>query len=297
MKNFVKHVVLKRLLALPVAAVILVGSGAAAAAGADYPLDPFPVYKLNEQPALQNGARLFVNYCLGCHSANLMRYNRLQDLGLSEQQIRDNLLFTAGKVGDPMRIAMPPNEAKEWFGALPPDLSVIARARSSHAGSGSDWLYTFLRSYYRDDSRATGWNNTVFPNVGMPHVLWELQGSRGAVIEEIRSVIEAESGQVVGANRTLTTMDALGRRSEKVEKIDSRHLHDSTTFRLSPPVGGRLTQAQYDDQVADLVAYITYMSDPTARTRIRLGVWVLLFLGLFTVTAWWLNREYWKDVK
>jgi ubiquinol-cytochrome c reductase cytochrome c1 subunit len=297
MINLLKRAILKPLLALPLAAALALGGGAANSAGADYPLDPFPAHKLNEHPALQNGARLFVNYCLGCHSANLMRYNRLRDIGLSDQQIRDHLMFTASKVGDPMRNAMAGNDAKEWFGAMPPDLSVIARARGSHAGTGSDWLYTFLRSFYRDDSKPTGWNNAVFPNVGMPHVMWELQGARGAVIEEIRSAIDDKTGRVAGATRTQSTYDALGRRSETVEKLDSRFLHDATTIRMSPAEGGRLTQAQYDDQIGDLVAYITYMSDPSARDRVRLGVWVLLFLGVFTVLAWWLNREYWKDVK
>jgi ubiquinol-cytochrome c reductase cytochrome c1 subunit len=297
MKNSFKGAILKRLLAWPVAAAMTIGGGAALAAGADFPLDPFPANKLNQQPSLQNGARIFVNYCLSCHSANLMRYNRLRDIGLTERQIRDNLLFTADKVGDPMRISMAPADAREWFGVLPPDLSLIARARSSHAGSGSDWLYTFLRTFYRDDSRAIGWNNPLFPNVGMPHVLWELQGSRGAIIEEIRSVVDVGTGRPTGAVRTLTTYDALGRRSETTEKLDSRFVHDATIVRMTPAQGGRLTQAQYDDQIGDLVAYLTYMADPSAQARVRLGVWVLLFLGVFTVLAWWLNREYWKDVR
>jgi ubiquinol-cytochrome c reductase cytochrome c1 subunit len=297
MNSLFKNLVVKRLLALPVAAALWVGGGTALAAGADFPLVQFPVNKVNELPSLQNGARLFVNYCLGCHSANLMRYNRLTDLGLTEQQIRDNLLFTAARVGDPMRIAMAPNDAREWFGGLPPDLSVIARARASHAGTGPDWLFTFLRSFYRDAERATGWNNTLFPNTGMPNVLWELQGQRGAVIEEIRSVVDDRTGRVIGANRTLSTYDAAARRSETVDKLATVQVHDSTTFRLLPAQGGRFSQPQFDDQIGDLVAYLTYMSDPTARTRVRLGVWVLLFLGLFTTVAWWLNREYWKDVK
>lgn len=129
-------------------------------------------------PALQNGAKTFINYCLNCHSASYMRYNRLRDIGLTEQQIKDNLLFTADKVGEPMTIAMRRAEAKQWFGAAPPDLTVIARARASEFGSGGDWLYTYLRGFYRDDTRPTGWNNTVFANVGMPHVLWELQGEQ-----------------------------------------------------------------------------------------------------------------------
>jgi ubiquinol-cytochrome c reductase cytochrome c1 subunit len=270
---------------------------ASQAAGGGFPLDHFPAAKLTDQAALQNGAKLFVNYCLGCHSANLLRYNRLTDLGLTEQQVRDNLMFTATKVGDPMRIAMGPNDAKEWFGALPPDLSLNARARSSHDGSGSDWLYTYLRTFYRDATRATGWNNAVFDNVGMPHVLYEMQGARGAVIETIKAVKDEKTGATTGFVKSVVTFDNQGQRTETTEKLDGKHLHEGSVLRLGPAVGGKLTQAQYDEQIADLVAFMTWMSDPTAKQRMRLGVWVLLFLSLFTVLAWWLNREYWKDVK
>lgn len=131
-----------------------------------------------DYPSLQNGAKIFINYCLNCHSASYFRYNRLMDIGLTDAQIRDNLLFTADKIGETMTVAMRRAEAKQWFGASPPDLTVIARARASEFGSGGDWLYTYLRGFYRDDARPTGWNNTVFPNVGMPHVLWELQGEQ-----------------------------------------------------------------------------------------------------------------------
>src|SRR6185436_10312615 len=134
------------------------------------PIDP------NDHASLQRGARTFVNYCLNCHSAGYMRYNRLEDLGLTEAQIRDNLVLTGVKVGDLMKVAMDPVQAKEWFGTAPPDLTVIARSRSSHDGPGSDWLYTYLRSFYRDDARPTGWNNVIYPNVAMPHVMWQLQG-------------------------------------------------------------------------------------------------------------------------
>ncbi len=128
--------------------------------------------------ALQNGAKLFVNYCLNCHGASYVRYNRLKDIGLTEQQIKDNLMFAAEKIGEPMGISMPRKDAKAFFGAWPPDLSLIARSRASGDGSGADWLYTYLRSFYREASRPTGWNNVVFPSVGMPHVLWELQGEQ-----------------------------------------------------------------------------------------------------------------------
>lgn len=297
MKNWSPSGIGLRLLALPILAWLIVSGSAVRAAGSDYPLDPFPKEKLSQQGALQNGARLFVNYCLGCHSANLMRYNRLTDLGLTEQQIRDNLMFTADKVGDPMRIAMSVKDAKEWFGAMPPDLSVIARARSSHDGPGTDWLYTFLRTFYRDESKATGWNNAAFPNVGMPHVLWELQGSAGSVIEEVRRVVDENTGKSSGATRTVISFDSQGYRSEAVSKIDNPFVQDSTRIRMTAAEGGLLSQAQYDDQIGDLVAYLAYMSDPSAKTRVRIGTWVLLFLFFFTSLAWWLNREYWKDVK
>ncbi len=156
------------------------------ASGAELHLDKAPVS--TDPAALQNGAKLFVNYCLNCHGASYMRYNRLQDIGLSEQAIKDNLMFTADKVGEPMRIAMQRDEAKAWFGAAPPDLTVISRSRASEFGSGADWLYTYLRSFYRDSERPTGWNNVVFENVGMPHVLYELQG------EQIAKVTEKDDG-------------------------------------------------------------------------------------------------------
>ncbi len=138
----------------------------------------------NDQAALQSGAKLFVNYCLNCHNASSMRYNRLQDLGLTDDEIKKNLLFTSDKVGDLMRVAMPAKDAKDWFGAVPPDLSVIARAKSSERGSGADYLYTYLRTYYKDDTRPTGWNNLAYPNSAMPHVLWQLQGTRTPVFDD-----------------------------------------------------------------------------------------------------------------
>lgn len=274
------------------AAVLVASPLVAQASGGGVPLDRFPTAKLSDNASLQNGAKLFVNYCLGCHSANLMRYNRLKDIGLTDAQIKENLMFTGTKVGDPMRIAMAPEDAKTWFGALPPDLSVTARARASGDGSGADWIYSYLRSYYRDATRATGWNNAVFPNVGMPHVFYQLQGTRGATIEEIKK------GEGHGFVKTVISFDAVtGARSETTEKIEGGHPHEGSTVKLGPASGGSLTQAQYDEQVADITAFLTYVSDPSAKTRTALGTWVLLFLTLFIAVAWWLNREYWKDIK
>jgi len=285
--------IIKSLAALAAACIV----GTASAAVASFPLDRFPTSKLTDQAALQNGAKLFVNYCLNCHGAALMRYNRLRDIGLTEDQIRKSLLFTADKVGDPMKIALRPADAKEWFGAYPADLSVIARARSSAAGSGSDWLYTYLRSYFRDATRPIGWNNTVFESVGMPHVFWELQGTRGARLEEIREVKDEDTGKVTGFVSNVVSFDASGIRTEQNSKLDGLNHRASRNWSLGPLEGGKLPQAQFDDAVADLVAYMTYMADPTAKKRMQLGVWVLLFLGVFTIFAWMLNRAFWKDIK
>lgn len=288
---------MKKIHRIAAALAMFVGLSVAHAAGGGFPLDHFPTEKLTDQAALQRGAKLFVNYCLNCHGASSMRYNRLADIGLTDDQIKNNLLFTADKVGELMKVAIAPHDAKEWFGAMPPDLSVIARARASGAGSGADWLYTYLRTYYRDATRPTGWNNAVFESVGMPHVLWQLQGSRGATIEEIRPVKDPATGKAVGFEKTVVTFDATGQRTETTSKLDGLHHHEGRTITLAKAEGGMLTQANYDEAVSDLVAYVTFMSDPSAKARTRLGVWVLLFLALFTVLAWWMNREYWKDVK
>ncbi len=219
--------------------------------------------KTNELGALQNGAKLFVNYCLNCHSAAYMRFNRLQDIGLTEKQIKDNLLFTTDKVGETMKVAMDPKQAKEWFGANPPDLTVIARSRSGAGGTGADYLYTYLRTYYRDEGKATGWNNLAYPNVAMPNVLWEMQGQRKPVYEEL------------------------------VE-----HGHKVSVFKgWQQVVPGTMTPLQYDEAIGDLVSYLQWMGEPSQNSRVRIGVWVLLFLLLMTFAAWRLNASFWKDVK
>ena len=169
---------MKKLLAALLLLPLLTSWSASAEEG--FALDHAPNL-MNDQAALQSGAKLFVNYCLNCHSASSMRYSRLHDLGLTEDQIKQNLLFTGDKVGELMRVAMTSKDAKEWFGAAPPDLSVIARAKSGERGSGADYIYTYLRTYYQDDARPTGWNNLAYPNTAMPHILWQLQGTRDAV--------------------------------------------------------------------------------------------------------------------
>jgi ubiquinol-cytochrome c reductase cytochrome c1 subunit len=279
------------------ASTLVFTASMAVASEGGYPLDPFPMKKLSDQPALQDGARTFVNNCLNCHSAGAMRYNRLRDIGLTEEQIRSNLLFTTDKVGELMKSALTVKDAKEWFGAVPPDLSVVARARASSAGSGPDWLYTYLRAYYRDSTRATGWNNALYENVGMPHILWESQGAkRGAVIEEVKSVKDA-AGQVAGWAKTIVTFDKNGTRTEKTDKLEGMSHHSAKSIRLDTAEGGVMDKAQYDESIANLVAYLTYMSDPSAKQRVTIGTWVIVFLCFFTMFAWYLNRLYWKDIK
>jgi len=243
---------------------LLVAAGASQAAGGGLAWDKFPAEKLTDNASLQHGAKLFVNYCLNCHAAAYLRYNRLTDIGLTEEQIKANLHFTGGKVGETMKVALDAKQAKEWFGAMPPDLSVVARSRSSPGqGSGADYLYTYLRTYYRDDSKPTGWNNLAFPNVGMPHVLWELQGERRPVFEKT-----------------------------------TEHGHDVEVFKgweVTKP--GTLDARAYDAAVADLVAFLQWASEPMQKSRVQLGAWVLLFLAVFFVIAWRLNAAFWKDIK
>ena len=219
--------------------------------------------RTTDMAALQNGAKLFVNYCLNCHSAAFMRYNRLKDIGLTEQQIKDNLLFTTEKVGETMKANIDPRQAKEWFGANPPDLTVIARSRAGHNGTGADYLYTYMRTFYRDETKATGWNNLAFPSVGMPHVLWELQGERRALFEE--------------------------------KEVHGQKTHVFTGWQQIKP--GTMTAEEYDNAVGDLVAYLQWMGEPAQNTRQTIGIFVLLFLFGFMYIAWRLNAAYWKDVK
>ncbi|RZT95172.1 ubiquinol-cytochrome c reductase cytochrome c1 subunit [Rivibacter subsaxonicus] len=256
---------IKKLIAGLLAAFALVGAVRAAEGGIEW--DRFPQAKLNDMAALQNGARLFVNHCLNCHSAAYMRFNRLGDIGLSDQQIKDNLMFTTDRVGETMKASIDPKQAKEWFGGVPPDLTVIARSRAAAGkGSGSDYLYTFLRTFYRDDTKATGWNNLAFPSVGMPHVLWELQGQRSARFVEAKDAHDP--------NLTVHRFDGFE--------------------QLTP---GQLSPLEFDEAIGDLVAYLTWMAEPAQGQRVRVGVWVLIFLAFFTLIAWRLNAAYWKDIK
>ena len=265
----------------------------AVAAGGDYPLDKAP-NRLNDNAALQNGAKLFVNYCLNCHSAKSLRYNKLRDIGLTYAQIKESLLFTGEKVGDVMTIAMTASDGMAWFGAPPPDLSVIARAKSINAGPpGGDYIYTYLRTFYRDTSQPTGWNNLAFPNAGMPHVLWELQGEREMTKTVIRPT--ALDGTDAGWERLTTVYDAQGYWESSVEPLANYRGAASETHKFKAVDPQRA--AQYENQAADIAAFMTWMAEPGQLKRKQIGVWVLLFLGIFFVVAWRLNAAYWKHIK
>lgn len=237
--------------------------------------------------SLQNGAKVFVNYCLNCHSASYMRYNRLQDLGLTEQQIGDNLIFTGVKVGELMQVAMDKHDAKEWFGVAPPDLTVTARSRSSGAGGGADWIYSYLRAFYRDSTRPTGWNNLVYENVAMPHVLWQLNGQQQLVVREFTSEHEAQAALI--AAKSMTRLD------EEVSVKDGKETRRYVLKTLQPGTG-TLSQTEYDRLVVDLVNYMTFMAEPMRLERRQIGIYVLLFLGILFIFAFLLKKEYWKDV-
>jgi ubiquinol-cytochrome c reductase cytochrome c1 subunit len=243
---------MKRILAL-----LLALPAIAFASGGGVPLEHAPV-NLHDRASLQRGAAIFVNHCLNCHSASAMRYARLEDLGLTENQIRDNLMLGAEKIGETMSAPSDTAVAKAAWGVVPPDLSLVGRSR------GADWLYTYLRSFYRDPKSKTGWNNTVFPNVAMPHVLWEFQGAQDL---EVTSRIDSNTGDPIVHSKLV----------------------------LEQP--GRLSRVEYDQYTADLVAFLSYMGEPAQNDRKFWGILALFLLTGFAVISLMLKHEYWKDVK
>lgn len=212
-------------------------------------------YDLHNKESLQSGAKLFVNYCLSCHSAAYQRYNRMaEDIGLTEAQVKSNLMFAAEKVGETMTVALQTEDAKKMFGTKVPDLSVVARAR------GADWLYTYLRTFYTDQTRPFGVNNTTFADVGMPHVLWELEGMK------------------------------------KLINADEMHQHPGTAPKFEKISEGKMSAAEYDNAMRDLTAFLVYVGEPAKLVRYELGVWVLLFLVILFLVAYPMKKEFWKDI-
>ncbi len=213
--------------------------------------------ELSDQASLQRGAKIFVNYCLSCHSADYMRFNRMgEDLGISDDILKTNFMFGADKVGDTMSIAMSQSDAEGFFGVAPPDLSVIARSR------GADWLYTYFKTFYVDESRPFGVNNLAFKDVGMPNVLWQLQGSR---------------------------------RLTHVENEDGSH-HLATYSDLESITHGTQSEEEFDRTVRDLVNFLVYLGEPIKLKRTKIGLWVLVYLFVFMIITYLLKKEYWRDV-
>lgn len=241
-------------------AVLMLGLSpvlAGAAGGGNVHLEPANI-DLTDNASLQRGARLFVNYCLSCHSAAYQRYNRMgRDIGLDQELVEENLMFATDKVGDLMKVAVRREDAEKWFGKKVPDLSLVARSR------GADWLYTYLISFYVDPSRPWGVNNRVFKDVGMPHVLWELQGLYAPVYRE-----------------------GTGPDGKPVQKVVDYEMVKA----------GSMTEEEFQQAMRDLTNFLTYTAEPARLDRQRVGVWVLLFLAVFSVVAYLLKKEYWKDV-
>jgi ubiquinol-cytochrome c reductase cytochrome c1 subunit len=217
---------------------------------------------IHNTSSLQRGAKYYVNYCMGCHSLNYSRYSRIAtDLELTQDQVVKNLIFTRNADGEPenpgalMKNAMSQKQSAEWFGAPPPDLSLVGRSR------GPDWIYSYMKAFYLDPTRPLGVNNTVFPNVGMPHVLWELQG-----LQEKHC-----------------TKDG-----------DGEHAVEHCELKLVKP--GSMSAIEYDQVVRDLTNFLTYVGEPAKLHRYSYGIFVLLFLALFAVLAYFLKKEYWRDV-
>jgi ubiquinol-cytochrome c reductase cytochrome c1 subunit len=211
---------------------------------------------MNDQASLQRGATLFMNYCSGCHSLQYQRYSRIgEDLGLTEDQVTKSFVFTGVKVGEHINVAMNPTDAAAWFGKTPPDLSLEGRSR------GPDWIYTYLHSFYVDESRPLGWNNTLLPNASMPNVLWQLQGLQRPVM-----------GKDAGCQPS----------------VDKLLLADKDKGTLDPE--------QYDQAARDISAFLQYVAEPAAIQRETYGVWVVLFLAFFSFLAYLLKHEYWRDV-
>ena len=234
-------------------AILMVLPALATAAGGSY--TKHVDYDLHNKESLQNGAKLFVNYCLSCHSAASQRYNRMAaDLGLTDAQVKANMMFAAEKVGETMTVAMQTADAQKMFGTKVPDLSVVARAR------GADWLYTYLTTFYKDDSRPFGVNNVAFKDVGMPHVLLELEGMK------------------------------------KLVNAEEMHAHPGTAPKFEMISEGKMSAVDYDNNMRDLTAFMVYLGEPAKLVRYQLGVWVLLFLGLLFVVSYAMKKEFWKDI-
>jgi ubiquinol-cytochrome c reductase cytochrome c1 subunit len=243
--------------------------------------------------SLQRGARLFVNHCLNCHSAQYMRYNRLTDLKLTPDQIKRNLMFTTDKIGDTMKASINPKDAKEWFGAVPPDLSVMARSYTTER------LGAYLRGFYKDDSREIGWNNLVSPNIGMPHVLHELSGTntvKSTVFKADGKDVKDDHAAEALAKKAFVASNTMATFEHHVEKKDNKIESSYIVKTMVPGTDGRMTPTQFDVAMADLTNFMDYVAEPHKAKRIQIGILVMFLLSILLCAAIWLKREFWKDV-
>jgi ubiquinol-cytochrome c reductase cytochrome c1 subunit len=237
-----------------------------------------PGIDLKDKASLQRGAKLFIDYCLSCHSASFMRYNRMaSDIGFTDKQVKKDMMFTTDKIGDVMKVAMSSEDAAVWFGTQPPDLSVVSRSR------GLDWLYSYLLGFYEDPnpSRPFGVNNIVFPEVGMPHVLLGLQGIQEK--RESHAADEAHGPRSMEDMLELSWPGSMDAVSDEMEEFGLISADDADSY-------------DYPSAMKDLVAFLAYMGEPAKVQRQELGVWVLVFLAVFFIAAFALKKEYWKDI-
>lgn len=227
---------------------------------------------LSDKASLQRGAGLYMNYCAGCHSLSYQRYSRMaEDLGLTQEQVEQNLIRSDAKFGESMTTGLDPQASTTWLGKAPPDLSVVARTKAE----GADWIYNYLRSFYVDESRPMGWNNTVFPGASMPHVLWEMQGAQHPVTEPKHK--SAQGDELACAKGEFNGACITG-------------------FEIPEAQKGSMNPREYDRVARDISAFLAYVGEPAALKRESMGVWVVLFLAFFTFLAYLLKLEYWRDV-
>jgi len=226
---------------------------------------------MNDKASLQNGAKLFVNYCLSCHSASYARYNRVaEDLEIPVALLKENLMFTTEKTGDLMQTTMPAEDSKRWFGVTPPDLTLVSRVRKPN------WVYTYLRGFYLDESSPSGWNNSLFENVAMPHAMYELQGVQ-RLVGKVDKESLASDGPRTAAGLT-----------------DSQRIVGDAIFEIQHP--GKMTPDEFDVAMTDLTAFLAYLAEPAQLKRTSMGVYSITFVILLMMLAYLLKKEYWRDV-
>ena len=243
-----------------------------AAGGGKYVLDSVPL-NMSDKESLQNGARLFMNYCLSCHSAEYSRYNRVaEDLDIPLALLKENLMFTTEKEGDLMKTTMPVEDATRWFGVAPPDLSLVSRVRKP------DWVYTYLRAFYQDESSPSGWNNSLFENVAMPHALYELQGVQRLVGRMDKKELDAMDAHAADSGDDNEGVTLVG--DAKFELVHK----------------GMLSPAEFDEAMMDLTAFLVYLAEPAQLKRQAIGVYTLTFLIILMGLCYLLKQEYWRDV-